>query len=232
MQPSRQRKYRKIALAAVVIAAAAILFVATKPRAPKPLPVAVVAPTPAQAPAAPRADTAPLAISPAPTKTHGPKDVVRSRSGDAAVTTQKHARFAPRWDAPVELSFRRLKELRRDYLVTSTFQDSVIRALSGRAAAIHGAIMPVDPVPESGALERFWIANPVVVMAGCVFCVPPTLADLVYTTTGGRPLVVDREQLYRSIVLGTFLGRFEIGPVKTPDGVTYMFGMELKKRLD
>jgi len=92
--------------------------------------------------------------------------------------------------------------------------------------------MPIDPVPRSGEMQRFWLANPVVVMAGCVFCNPPTLGDLVYVTTDGAPLVVDRERLYRSVVYATLLGRLELGPGKSDDGVEYLFSMKMRERTE
>jgi len=166
-------------------------------------------------------------------KTHGPNDVVRSQGeAEPSVLKRPRVRFAARWNDAVDLSFKRLKEMRRAYLEASDFPQAVIEEMSGRAVRIRGAIMPIDPVPESGELRRFWITNPIVVMAGCVFCFPPTMGDLIYATTSGKPLSVGREQLYRSVLMATFLGRLELGPRKTDDGVMYMFGMEIKERLD
>jgi hypothetical protein len=91
--------------------------------------------------------------------------------------------------------------------------------------------MPIDPVPKSGEMQRFWLANPVVVMAGCIFCFPPTLGDLVYVTTD-EPLAVDRERLYRSVVYAKLLGRLELGPAKSGDGVEYLFSLKMRERLE
>ncbi len=133
----------------------------------------------------------------------------------------------PDYDNPLQLSFYSLKKIYAIYrLQHGRFPDVAVQKLNGAAVEISGAIMPVDPVPESGTLMRFWLANPVVVMAGCVFCNPPTLADLILVKTpfGTRPLTVNREQLFKNIVMVRMKGRLMFGP--DVDGkVEYMFRM-------
>ncbi len=161
---------------------------------------------------------------------HGPSDVVRSRDRIDS-PTKKRQKFAPKWDSPMALTFSTLKRHYRRYRNDGDFGEEQVRALSGAAVKLRGAVMPIDPVPESGEMKRFWLSNPVIVMAGCVFCRPPTLADIVYVTLPkNAPFKVNREKLYRGIVITEILGRLDLGPVKA-DNVDYLFGLELKERL-
>ena len=134
----------------------------------------------------------------------------------------------PDFDAPIRLSFHALKKIYAVYrLKGGVFPPVAVEKLNGAAVEISGAVMPVDPVPKSGTLVRFWLANPVVVMAGCGFCNPPTMADLILVTTpfGESPLRINREQLFKSIVMVKMRGRLFFGPNK--DGkVEYMFKMD------
>ena len=104
--------------------------------------------------------------------------------------------------------------------------------LNGAAIAIVGAVMPIDPVPADGRLSRFWLANPAVVTRGCVFCKPPTMSDLIYVEVPGDPFVVDREELYRSVVLVPTLGRLRLGPGTTKDGVTWLLSLDFRETID
>lgn len=135
-------------------------------------------------------------------------------------------------EQPTPLKFFGLKQHYRAYRKRSGFDAELLQSLSGAAVKMTGAFMPIDPIPDDGKVKRFWLANPLVVMAGCVFCTPPTLADLVYVTTGEQPLAVDREKLFSSVVMLELLGRLRLGPQTTADGVQYLFGMELRERLD
>jgi hypothetical protein len=165
-------------------------------------------------------------------RTHGPNDVVRTRDHVRARPAERTARprFEPDWKNPARVTFAGLKGHRREYDERGDFPEEAVRSLSGAAVRMKGAVMPIDPVPESGAMRRFWLANPVLVMAGCVFCNPPTMADIVYVTTPpGAPFRVDRERLYRSVVDAEVLGRLVLGPGRGPDGVEYLFGLELTK---
>ena len=138
----------------------------------------------------------------------------------------------PRWAAPEALKFFSLKKHYRGFRKRGKFEPAVVGALSGAAVKMTGAFMPIDPLPDDGRVGRFWLANPVVVMAGSVFCTPPPLADLVYVTTSQGPIEVDREKLFRGVLILELLGRLRIGPQVTSDGVEYLFGMELRQRLD
>ncbi|MCK5807386.1 hypothetical protein KAH37_00225 [bacterium] len=134
----------------------------------------------------------------------------------------------PDFEKPLHLSFHALKRIFEVYrLKAGVFPDVAVEKLNGAAVEISGAVMPVDAVPEDGTLVRFWLSNPVVVMAGCVFCNPPTMADLILVTTpfGDAPLRINREQLFKSVVMIKMKGRMFFGPSK--DGkVEYMFKME------
>jgi len=159
---------------------------------------------------------------------HGGADVVRGRDAEEEpYRPVARPRFPPDWKNPIELTFRELKGLRREFRRNRGFDDETVRRLSGAAVVVSGAVMPIDPVPRNSRMERFWVANPVIVMAGCVFCVPPTMGDLVYVDAGKRPYRVDREQLYRSVVRVEARGRLILGPGRGEDGVEYMFGLEL-----
>ncbi|HUT77566.1 MAG TPA: hypothetical protein VM285_07765 [Polyangia bacterium] len=165
-------------------------------------------------------------------RTHGPADVVRSRDhlGDRPAERTARPRFDPDWNNPLRLTFAGLKRYRREYDGQGDFSEETARVLSGAAVLMKGAVMPIDPVPESGEMRRFWLANPVLVMAGCVFCNPPTMADIVYVTTPpGAPFRVDRERLYRSVVNAEIIGRLVLGPGRGEGGVEYLFGLELSK---
>ncbi|MFO8071082.1 MAG: hypothetical protein R6V85_04330 [Polyangia bacterium] len=162
-------------------------------------------------------------------KVHGADAVVRTKKKKAdRYEAVDRKQYPPDWSSPLEIPFRELKDLRAQYRRTDTFDEKTLRKYSGAAVRVSGAVMPIDPVPESGEMKRFWVANTVIVMAGCVFCFPPTMGDLVYVDASGDPYEVDREKLYRSVVKVEALGRLELGPNRTEDGVEYMFGMELK----
>ncbi|MBW2535673.1 MAG: hypothetical protein JRI55_29545 [Deltaproteobacteria bacterium] len=163
---------------------------------------------------------------------HDARDaVVRTADKMEAPAPRERPRVTPNWHDPVDLTFRRLKQIYRGFRKAKDFTPEEVAELNGAGVTIKGAIMPIDPVGEKGRLKRFWIAKPTLVMAGCVFCNPPTMADLVYVTTS-RPLKVDRERLYRSVVMIEALGRLELGPAESDDGVEYLFGLQLKKVLD
>ena len=134
----------------------------------------------------------------------------------------------PDWQNPVRISYRDMVLLHHHWLKHKSWPESEVKRLNGAAVTLEGAIMPIDPPGQEGLMRRFWLANPVVVMAGCVFCTPPTMADIAYVEKKGPPLKVDREQLYRSVVIMTLKGRFFLGPRTTPDGVQYLFGFEFQ----
>lgn len=142
---------------------------------------------------------------------------------------QKLPLIEPDFDNPVRLTFHALKRIFEVYrLKAGVFPTIAVEKLNGAAVEISGAVMPVDAVPEDGTLVRFWLSNPVVVMAGCVFCNPPTMADLILINTpfGERPLRVNREQLFKSIVMVKMKGRMFFGP-GSDGSVEYMFKMDV-----
>ena len=138
----------------------------------------------------------------------------------------------PDWDNPVELRYRDLVKMYYYFLKNHAYPEGAAEMLNGAAVIVNGAIMPIETPNKKGDLPRFWLANQTVVMAGCVFCNPPTMADLVYVEKKGKPLRVDRESLYKSVVNMTVKGRFFLGPKVTKDGVQYLFGMEFKEMVD
>jgi len=234
MARSRMGRAKRLGSTVGIVAAVVIALVLLKPGGSAPpaeRPAETAPAPPPDRPAAPQ-PAAPAAPAQKPAIQHGPDAVVRS--GDALGPKAAAARplATPVWSAPVELTFSSFKALRRRYRAEKDFPPDEVARLHGAAALVRGALMPIDPVPKSGEMMRFWLANPVVVMAGCVFCNPPTLGDLVYVTTDGAPLVVDRERLYRSVVYAKLLGRLALGPETSADGVEYLFSLKMRERLE
>ena len=176
-----------------------------------------------------RRDAGAAAASPPPE--HDENAVVRTKER-LMETARQRPRIKPNWKEPIEMTFGDIRRTYRQYRKHKDFEPEVVARLNGAAVAVTGALMPIDPVGKSGRMKRFWLANRLVVMAGCVFCNPPTMGDLVYVRTRGGPLKVDREELYRSVVTARLLGRLELGPFESKDGVQYLFGLELKRRLE
>jgi hypothetical protein len=237
---------KRIIIAAVVVVAVVAVVYFTKPGPPERPPddqasagetldiPSYRAPTAIESnDGGPTADAgAPTAAS-VPVTKHGKNAVVRSQGDDSGkLKVVERKRYPADWDNPHEVPFRVLKKLRREFRQQGDFNQDTARQYSGAAVRVRGAVMPIDPVGEEGLLKRFWIANTIIVMAGCVFCFPPTMGDLVYVDAGSDPYEVDREQLYRSIVKVEALGRLELGPNRSADGVEYMFGLELKEISD
>ena len=164
---------------------------------------------------------------------HGRSAVVRvDQRPEEKLVFAERPRFEPRWDSPTTLRFVDLKEHYRAFRKANDFAVEAVERLSGAAVVIAGAVMPVDPIADSGEMRRLWLANPAIVMAGCVFCSPPTLGDLVLVTASRRPLEVDPERLFRGVVVVRLLGRLHLGPARTADGIEYLFGMDLERELD
>ncbi len=163
---------------------------------------------------------------------HGTGATVRARGSIRGKAKTKLKLHTPDWKQPVPLTFRKLDKNYQYYRLHKEFFPQGLPVVHGGAVEIAGAVMPIDTPGPNGELKRFWLANPVVVMAGCVFCNPPTLADLVYVEVQGDPIQVDREELYRSVMMKRLLGRLFIGPEKTADGVEFVFKMALKRILE
>jgi hypothetical protein len=228
---SRRKHLLKPILAVLILAALAGLLLLTRPD-PGGGQVATQ-PRAAEQASAPRSAKGASQEARPDEPAHGPESVVRTREQlGAAGKAPRPAAGPARWDQPRSLRFSELKKIYRAYRRDRDFDRATVARLSGAAVQIKGAVMPIDPVPESGEMPRFWLANPIVVMAGCVFCLPPTMADLLYVHARGEPFEVDREKLYRTVVRKRLLGRLELGPVRTPGGVEYLFGLELKEVLD
>lgn len=163
---------------------------------------------------------------------HGRQVVVKS-AGNAAAYRKAGSKFAmlePNWEAPYHLSYQGLRKVNLYLRLHDKWPQEVIQQLNGAAVTISGVVMPTSPVPKDGTMLEFWLANPVVVMAGCVFCNPPTFADLLHveTMSGLKPLKVDREQLYTDTVPVTVTGRLTFGYRKTGDGVESLFQLEMR----
>ncbi len=163
---------------------------------------------------------------------HGREVVVRS-AGDAAAYQKAGMRFPerePNWDEPFQLSYQGLRKVFLYLRLYDKWPREVIEQMNGAAVTISGLVMPTGKVPQDGTMLDFWLANPIVVMAGCVFCNPPTLADLIHVETmaGSRPLKVDREQLYTDTVPVTVTGRLFFGYRKTKEGVESLFRIEMR----
>jgi hypothetical protein len=161
-------------------------------------------------------------------------DVVKSKDKlDALADPAARPKAAANWGAIAPVSWKRMTQLYTGFSIGRSaggdFKPEVVRELNGAAVEVEGAVMPIDPVGPDGKLKRFWIARPEVVTAGCVFCKPPSLGDLVYVTTKDAPMQVDREKLYSGVVIAKVVGRFELGPTAAKDGTQYLFGLELKK---
>lgn len=167
--------------------------------------------------------------------THGDNAVVRTSVNgriNIALLKQDLPLINADFSNAMAVSFYSLKKIYKFLLAQSEFPEPAKKKLHGVAAEIIGTVMPIDPVAENGTMRRFWLANPVVVMAGCVFCNPPTMADLIYVEIpeDKKPMKVDREQLYKDIVLIKLKGRFLLGPEKTKDNVEYLYKIEFKER--
>ncbi|HSA32706.1 MAG TPA: hypothetical protein P5077_03170 [bacterium] len=163
---------------------------------------------------------------------HGRQVVVKS-AGDAKAYKKAGTKFAmvePNWEAPYNLNYQGLRKVNLYLRLHDKWPQEVIQQLNGAAVTISGIVMPTGPVTQDGTMLEFWLANPIVVMAGCVFCNPPTFADLLHveTMSGFKPLTVNREQLYTDTVPVTVTGRLTFGYRKTGDGVESLFQLEMR----
>jgi len=152
---------------------------------------------------------------------------------DAVDTSSFNSNGYPVLDADFSkvrpLNFRGLKKVYTYFRLKDSFPEVVLKSLNGSAVEMVGAVMPVEKIPEDGVFPSFWLSNPVIVLAGCVFCNPPTLADIVYVEkkSGETPFSIDREKLFKQVVLIKVTGRLFFGPESTGDQ-TYLFSIEAK----
>ncbi len=163
---------------------------------------------------------------------HGREVVVKS-AGDAKAYRKAGERFRenePNWDQPFQLSYQGLRKVFLYLRLYEKWPQEVIAQMNGAAVTISGLVMPTGRVPPDGTMMDFWLANPIVVMSGCVFCNPPTLADLIHVEaiSGMRPLTVNREQLYTDTVPVTVTGRLFFGYHKEKEGVESLFRIEMR----
>jgi hypothetical protein len=212
-----------------------------KPATPPEPPIAQAAtPTPTeqartQAPqsaSSPGLQAAPPANGPGdPRAQHGANPTLRSSTRLDPGAKKNYPLVKPDWSKPYPMTFRKLMLNYQYVQVHGSFFEKGLPRIHGGAVEISGAVMPIDAPGEDGKLSRFWLANPLVVMAGCVFCNPPTLGDLVYVEA--KPaLEVDREALYQSVVTARLIGRLFIDGGRTSDGVEYLYHMQLKQVME
>jgi len=125
------------------------------------------------------------------------------------------------------INYRGLKKVYTYFRIRESLPDVVVNQLNGAAVVMTGAVMPVAEIPEDGTFQAFWLSNPSIVLAGCVFCSPPTLADIVYVYKDGGevPFKVDREKLFKQVVLVRVVGRLFFGPEKRGDQV-FLFSIQ------
>lgn len=143
---------------------------------------------------------------------------------------EKIATVEANFAKPLSITFFGLKKIFMYHHIKGFYPDKIANGFNGIAATVIGTIMPVETVPENGEMKRFWLANPKVVMAGCVFCNPPTLADIIYVyhpDNAEKPFQIDREKLYKQVTMVEMTGRFFIIPGSVA-GTEYLFSMELQ----
>jgi len=124
------------------------------------------------------------------------------------------------------ITFGGLKKVYTYFRIKEALPAEVVEKLNGAAVVMTGAVMPVDKIPDDGSFSAFWLSNPSIVLAGCVFCNPPTLADVIYVykDKGENPFKVEREKLFRQVVLVRVIGRLFFGPEKRGDQ-TFLFSI-------
>jgi len=142
-------------------------------------------------------------------------------------------RTEPKWAAPFIVTQQHLNGLHLRYVIgRDKWPPEVLDQLHGAAAIVMGAVVPIDPPSKDGELTRFWLVKPKAVAQGCVFCAPVGLGDLVFVEVPkGRSFRVPRQRLYQDVVVVYLLGRFQLGPAITPDGVGYLLGLEYREEV-
>jgi len=132
----------------------------------------------------------------------------------------------PDFSKPHPLNYRGLKKVYTYFRLKDTFPKVILEKLNGAYIEMTGAVMPVDKISEDGIFTAFWLSNPVIVLAGCVFCNPPTLADIVYVykDSGEKPFKFEREKLFKQVVLVKVKGRLFFGP-ETINDQTFLFSI-------
>lgn len=148
---------------------------------------------------------------------HGESAVVKA--GDKLNENErKHSKYAinepDMTKPPRPIEFKSLKKVYTYFRLKEHLPEPVVEALHGSMVTIVGAVMPFEKIPENGIFDSFWLANPSIVMAGCVFCNPPTLGDLIYIykDAGEKPFRFEREKLFKQVLLVQVTGRLFFGP--------------------
>jgi hypothetical protein len=135
----------------------------------------------------------------------------------------------PDWNSPKKISYSYLRLItQKRKNAEKIFPEGVVDEINGAAVELTGAVIPAEDVPRSGEMKRFWLVNPRVILAGCVYCNPPALSDMVFVVTaqGQKALRVSPEELYNRIVTVTVKGRFFLGPERTSEGLEYLYRIE------
>lgn len=154
---------------------------------------------------------------------HGAKAVLKT-ADKLNEKEKKHSSYDvvdPDFSKLHPITFGGLKKVYTYFRIKESLPAEVVEKLNGAAVVMTGAVMPVDKIPENGSFSAFWLSNPSIVLAGCVFCNPPTLADVVYVykDRGENPFKVEREKLFRQVVLIRVTGRLFFGPEKRGDQI-------------
>lgn len=161
-------------------------------------------------------------------KIHGP-DAVLKPSDKLDKKELYHGKYTinePDFSSLHPLNYQGLKKVYTYFRLKESMPEIVVNKLNGAAVIMTGAVMPVDKIPEDGKFAAFWLSNPTIVLAGCVFCNPPTLADIVYVYKDGgeKPFSFEREKLFKQVVLVRVIGRLFFGP-ETIGESTFLFSI-------
>ncbi|MGI6393395.1 MAG: hypothetical protein ACOX2F_01460 [bacterium] len=161
-------------------------------------------------------------------KVHGP-DAVLKPSDKLDKSEMYHGKYTinePNFSSLHPLNYQGLKKVYTYFRLKESMPEIVVNKLNGAAVIMTGAVMPVDKIPEDGKFAAFWLSNPTIVLAGCVFCNPPTLADIVYVYKDGgeKPFSFEREKLFKQVVLVRVVGRLFFGP-ETIGESTFLFSI-------
>lgn len=161
-------------------------------------------------------------------KKHG-EDAVLKPSDKLLENEMTHGKYKlndPDFSHLHPLTYQGLKKVYTYFRLKDGMPELVTDKLNGAAVVMTGAVMPVDKIPEDGMFRAFWLSNPVIVLAGCVFCNPPTLADIVYVykDSGEKSFKFDREKLFKQVVIVKVTGRLFFGPETIKDQ-TFLFSI-------
>jgi hypothetical protein len=161
-------------------------------------------------------------------KKHGTDAVLKpvDKLGDKEKYHGKYPLNEPDFSNLHPLNYQGLKKVYTYFRLKESMPEVVVNKLNGAAVVMTGAVMPVDKIPEDGKFSAFWLSNPSIVLAGCVFCSPPTLADIVYVykDSGEKPFEFEREKLFKQVVLVRVIGRLFFGPETIKDQ-TFLFSI-------